>query len=96
MKVPPTGAGPIARPQAGNGPQRLDSDVLKNFDASEAMKALDLNDDGHVSEDEFAAYRAGKQARGEFVPMSGPSTGTPTPEAVQQAMFDALVDREDG
>ncbi len=89
MKVPP----PVAPANPGAGQQRLDSDTLKNFDASEAMKALDLNSDGHVSEDEFAAYRAGKQARGEFVPTAGPSTGHPTPEAVQQAMFDALVNR---
>lgn len=62
---------PLRRVPTESGPQRLDSDFLHSFDASEAFKSLDADGDGTVSDQEFALYRAQKQARGEFVPQNG-------------------------
>jgi len=52
------------------------------------LEELDTNSDGHLSEDEFAAYRARKQAMGQFIPLD-----VPVSETAQQAMFEAMIAR---
>lgn len=54
------------------------------------LDELDTNSDGYLSDDEFAAYRAEKQAKGQFIPLDAPVS-----EKVQQAMFAALVKRNE-
>lgn len=50
------------------------------------LSDLDSNGDGEIGKDEFAAYRSGKQQRGEFIPLDGPVS-----DAMQQAMFEAFL-----
>ncbi|KPU83524.1 hypothetical protein JI58_08530 [Marinosulfonomonas sp. PRT-SC04] len=56
---------------------------------------LDTNGDGLISDGEFATYRAQKQASGQFTPQDGPMPNGPMHEKMQQAMFDALLTRDD-
>ncbi len=51
-------------------------DHLGQLDFSQALKELDLDGDGQVSDQEFDFYRAGKAARGEFIPADGPNDQT--------------------
>ncbi len=58
-------------PAAANQPITL-KDQLGQLDFSNVLKELDLDGDGQVSDQEFDFYRAGKAARGEFIPADGP------------------------
>lgn len=71
-------------------PNRLDSDFIAAFDASEALKGLDTDGDGTVSEAEFAFYRAQKAARGQYVPGEGPASRDT--ETVQEQVARQTVD----
>ncbi|GAA4229285.1 hypothetical protein GGQ68_001400 [Sagittula marina] len=88
--LPPVAAQP-AKPQQ----QRALSDTFDEvFDASRIVQELDTDGDGTISDQEFAFYRAGKQARGEFVPASGPGTRpVAQSEQVAQATVDELLKR---
>ena len=62
-------------PAAANQPIAL-KDQLGQLDFSQVLKELDLDGDGQVSDQEFDFYRAGKAARGEFIPADGPDNQT--------------------
>lgn len=77
--------GPVQSTTAYAAPRDLgDVDDL-TLDISE----MDTNGDGTVGDDEFAAYRSQKQARGEFIPMDGPVS-----DAMQQAIFESFLAQE--
>ncbi|MEM5477050.1 hypothetical protein [Pacificibacter sp. AS14] len=60
--------GPVLSTTAYSAPRELGDVAHLKLDIS----GLDTNGDGAVGEDEFAAYRSQKQARGEFIPMQPP------------------------
>jgi len=77
--------GPVQSTTAYAAPRDLDDVADLTLDISE----LDTNGDGTVGDDEFAAYRSQKQAKGEFIPMDGPVSDT-----MQQAIFEAFGAKE--
>lgn len=82
-------------------PSKLPADFQKNFPTMENslvqqtfLKELDTSGDGKVSESEFAAYRARKQAIGEYVPLQNHSNSSRTSAGVQQVLFEILTEAE--
>lgn len=85
----------LATPQpTGRRPLSVRQLADAAFDFSPALKALDTDGDGTLSEAELAAYRARKQARGEFIPAAGPPPHRPSmAERLVQAQVNALRDQ---
>ncbi|OUS35017.1 hypothetical protein A9Q94_14140 [Rhodobacterales bacterium 56_14_T64] len=82
-------------PAAANQPIAL-KDQLGQLDFSQVLKELDLDGDGQISDQEFDFYRAGKAARGEFVPADGPdgqATGRKAASDMTETLFHKAMEK---